>query len=127
MKFVLLTLLLNTAVTLAEEVAKPYGPFQGCGEYLLAGVVRTSKEGLFIIVNEKTKSEYTFKSPTREEPKLIPYVDRPMKAKVVITKRVNGTIGALDIVQTVENRIPNPLYPVFDTGFRRIKKLECNK
>lgn len=112
---------------MAEEPGRPYENFQGCGIYWVAGIVRTTKLGFFIVVNEKTGSEYTLKSSILEEPKLAPYIDRPMQALVVIAQKLNGTIGEIARVDTVKDRIPNPLHPVFDTGFRIIKKLECKK
>jgi len=111
----------------AEEKQKPYESFQGCGEYLVAGTVHTSKQGFFIIINEKTQSEYTFKSPIKEEPKLAPYINRPMKGKMLVTKMINGTIGEFKSVSELDLRIPNPLNPIYNTGFRLLKKMDCQK
>lgn len=130
MKNALLFLLLSLTTfefALALENEKPYESYQGCGEYWTAGIVRSTKLGYFIVVNEKTQSEYNFKAPILEEPKLAPYVDRPMKAKVVLSQKLNGTRGDIEKVIQATNRVPNPLHPILDTGFRLIKKMECKK
>ena len=117
-----------TTATLAQENTKPYEGFQGCGEYLAAGTVHSSvKTGYTLVVNEKTRSEYNFKVPIIEEPKFAPYVDKPLKASILVTKPIDGTRGEIEKVTKVEHRVPNPLHPVFDTGFRLIKKVECKK
>lgn len=113
--------------TFSQENSKPYESYQGCGEYWVAGTVRINKTGYFLIVNEKTQSEYRLKTPIIEEPKLSPYVDKPMKARILITKKIDGTIGEINKILTVEYRISNPLHPNFDTGFRSIKKMICKK
>lgn len=112
---------------LAEENSKPYEAFQGCGEYFAAGTVHSTKAGYFLVINEKTRSEYTFKSPIPEEPKFAPYVDKPLLARITINKKIDGTRGDLEKVLKVEHRIPNPLHPILDTGFRLIKRMECKK
>lgn len=125
--FMLNFFLLASLCAYAQEKQVPYESYQGCGEYWLAGVVRTTKMGYFIIVNEKTNSEYSFKVPILEEPKLAPYVDRPMLAKIVLPQALNGTQGNIEKVLEVKHRVPNPLHPVFDTGFKLIKKMGCKK
>ena len=112
----------------AQDNLKPYEGFQGCGEYLAAGTVHSSvKTGYTLVVNEKTRSEYNFKIPIIEEPKFAPYVDKPLKAQIKVTKQIDGTKGEIEKVLNVDHRVPNPLHPAFDTGFRLIKKLECKK
>ncbi len=121
-------LILLSSVVLAQENTKPYEGFQGCGEYLAAGTVHSSvKTGYMLVINEQTRSEYNFRIPIMEEPKFAPYMDKPLKASVLITKPIDGTRGEIEKVIKVEHRIPNPLHPVFDTGFRLIKKVKCKK
>ncbi|MEI6314498.1 MAG: OmpA family protein [Syntrophus sp. (in: bacteria)] len=106
---------------------QPYESYRGCGEYIVAGIVRTSMNGFHIVINEKTNSEHTLKVPIPEEPKLAPYIDRPMKAHLILDKMLDGTMGTVTVINSVQDRIPDPLWPVFDTGFRLIKKMECKE
>jgi hypothetical protein len=116
---------LNISISSTAELLPLYESFRGCGLYWVAGIVRITKVGFFIVINENTGSEFSFKSSVTEELKLAPYVDRPMRALVVINQKINGTLGKLAKVDVVKDRIPDPLFPMSDTGFKRTKKLEC--
>ena len=97
-----------------------------CGEYEVRGIVRAKKTSYEIIVNEKTMSEINISLPLSEQLKLLPYVDRPMSANLVLIKKFDGTKGSADSVISVKNRIPDPLKPG-DTGLSLVKPLKCIK
>ena len=97
-----------------------------CGEYEVRGIVRTKQAGHEIIINEKTMSELTISVPTSEMLKLAPYVDRPMKAVILLDKKFDGTKGVSNKVISISDRIPDPLRPT-DTGLELVKKADCKK
>jgi hypothetical protein len=97
-----------------------------CGEYTAKGIVRKGADGLVIVVNEKTKSEHVISLPILEQAKLGPFIDRPLKATLVLTKPFNGTKGYSSSILSADDRIPDPLNPE-DTGLILNKKLDCQK
>lgn len=117
MKYFLI-LLLVPQISLAD--------LSSCGEYQIRAVVRASKVGHDIIVNEKTQSELTLTMPIVERMKLAPYVDRDITAVALLNKKFDGTKGEIDQIISIESRIPDPLSPG-DTGLKLIKKTACKK
>lgn len=97
-----------------------------CGDYEVRGVVRAGKLGHEIIINEKTMSELNITLPIQEQLKLAPYVDRPMKAVILLDKKFDGTKGVSNKIISINDRIPDPLKPK-DTGLELIKKTSCKK
>lgn len=127
--FVLLTIILFGLNLYAGQDSpnQPYESYRGCGEYIVAGMVHSDMTGFTIVINEGTISEYKLKVPIPEEPKLAPYIDRPMKARVILDKKLDETQGEINSISSVQDRIPDPLRPLFNTGFRLIKKTDCRE
>jgi hypothetical protein len=94
-----------------------------CGIYLAKGIVRSTHDGLGIIVNEKTQSEIVIHVPIQNEAFLAPYLDRAMTASVAIS-RLSPNLKIEAIVKAIASRIPNPLNPM-DSGIKLIGKTEC--
>ena len=96
-----------------------------CGTYEVKGVVRSSKNVLLIIVNEKTKSEIVITVPIPNEALLAPHVDKPILANLVVNSKASGP-HFLGTIQEIQARVPNPLSNR-DTGMQLIAKTECKK
>lgn len=97
-----------------------------CGEYEVKAIVRTTKTGHDIVVNEKTMSEMNISVPVTEQLKLAPYVNRPMTAVVSLKQKFDGTKGQAESILKIETRIPDPMKPG-DTGIKLVKKTDCKK
>lgn len=94
-----------------------------CGEYQVRGVTRLIKKNLVIVVNEKTRSEIIIKIPVINEAYLAPYLDKPMEALVLLTKKVKG--AEVDgKIKEIKPRLPNPINPL-DTEVRLVSKAAC--
>lgn len=121
MRFLLLiTLCFSLTSTL---LAKDWTGLSACGNYKVKGIVRSSKEGLFIVVNEKSQSEITISVPAQNEATLAPYVDKDIEASVSVSKKLSAA-KALGTVSEINSRVPNPINPV-DTGIQLISKGKC--
>jgi hypothetical protein len=96
-----------------------------CGTYEVKGVVRSSKNVLLVVVNEKTKSEILITVPIPNEALLAPYIDKPMLAKLVVNSKTSGP-HILGTIQDIQARVPNPIANR-DTGMHLIAKTECKK
>lgn len=118
MKVLLLLFIVSTTLH-ANEISE-------CGEYSLRGVVRPLKDGLTIVVNEKTQSEMQIKTTISESSKLGAFINKPVTANALLVKKFNGTKGFAEQVMNVDFRLPDPLNPK-DTGVAFIKKADCKK
>ena len=96
-----------------------------CGTYEVKGVVRSSKNVLLVVVNEKTKSEIVITVPIPNEALLAPYIDKPIIAKLVVNSKASGA-HILGTIQDIQARVPNPVSNS-DTGVQLIAKTECKK
>lgn len=103
--------------------AQDWTGISDCGVYQVNAVARSVKNGLVIIVNEKTKSEITISVPVQNEAYLAPYVDRAMTASVIFAKKSQGA-KVEGTIKEIKSRIPNPINPM-DTGIKLISKAEC--
>lgn len=97
-----------------------------CGEYSIRGVVRPTSEGLSLIVNEKTQSEYKISMPIFEQGKIGGYINKPVTVRALLDKKFDGTKGYTEKILSSEFRLPDPLNPK-DTGFTLDKKTNCKK
>jgi hypothetical protein len=87
--------------------------------------VRSSKNVLVVVVNEKTKSEIVITVPIPNEALLAPYIDKPIVAKLAINSKASGA-HIWGTIQEIQARVPNPLSNS-DTGMQLIAKTECKK
>lgn len=118
-KAILTFVLLLSSVTIAQE----WTGISDCGIYQVNGIGRSTKEGLALVVNEKTKSEFTINVPIMNGPFLAPYVDKAIQASVEISKKATGS-KIEGIIKEIKSRIPDPLNPK-DTGVKLILKAAC--
>lgn len=98
-----------------------------CGEYKISGIARMIEDRPYIIVNEHSRSEYRFTIPIEEEPRLAPYIDRPLELKATIDKKMDGTKGEAKAIFEMALRLPNALSSKTGSGFSLLKKLPCQK
>lgn len=96
-----------------------------CGEYTAKGIVRAKEDGIKLIVNEKTQSEYVISMPRLEQGKIAGHIDRDVTVKLLLDK-LDGQKGLTENIISIDFRIPDPLKPG-DTGFTLDKKTPCRK
>lgn len=96
----------------------------GCGEYFLKGVVRGLKDGMGIIVNEKTLSSHIIKFPIEEQTKLGVYLDKEISATIIVQKQFDGMNISAEKILSITSRLPDPLNPK-DTGLDQKSKTSC--
>lgn len=118
MKVTLLLFLMSSTLN-ASELSE-------CGEYSLRGVVRPLKDGLTIVVNEKTQSEIQIKTSITESSKLGAFINKPVTVTALLTQKFNGTRGFAEHIIKADSRLPDPLNPK-DTGVNLEKKSICKK
>ena len=92
-----------------------------CGSYEMSGFIRKGAKHYSIAIAEGTNSEKHFILPFIEELKTLPYVNLPVKVIVNLSKR-NGEIASVD---TIAQRVPDPLHPGKDSYFKQLKAAPC--
>lgn len=101
---------------------------QECGQYLINGIIKSSNQSkptIILVVNEGTKSEFTFTfASTEDDLAYNIYRDKDVVLKANIQKKLNGTTGEISKVLEIKKRIPNPLSSK-DTGFHLVEKMKC--
>ena len=95
-----------------------------CGEYTARGVVRAKEDGLKLIVNEKTQSEYVISMDPLAQGQLSGLIDRDALVKLVLDKKLDGQKATISKIISAKARIPDPLNPE-DSGFTLDKKIPC--
>jgi hypothetical protein len=98
-----------------------------CGEYQASGIVRIVNNAPFIIINERTMSEYVLSIPINEEPKVAPFVNRHFTFTGTIEKKMNGTKGEIKLLKNLDLKVPNPLNGSKDSRLLKIKDITCKK
>ena len=117
MKLILITLLITPALSNASVPG-------GCGEYALKGVVRSQKDAMAILVNEKTLSQHIIKFPIEEQAKLGVYLDKDVSASIIVEKKFDGMNVSAEKILTIASRLPEPLNPQ-DTELIQKTKRKC--
>ncbi len=123
MRFSLFTLVLLLISN--QSLAESWTGISHCGIYEVKGVAHSTKNGLVIVVNEKTRSEIVITVPILNEAKLAPYIDKAFSAEVLIETIPSGS-KVIGTIKDIHSRIPNPLDPK-DTGLKMISKAKCKK
>ncbi|MEA9357882.1 hypothetical protein SHI21_16750 [Bacteriovorax sp. PP10] len=118
MKFFFLLFFVSTTLH-ANELSE-------CGEYTIKGVIRPLKDGITIVVNEKTKSELKITTTIPESSQLAAFSNRPVTVTALLNKKFDGTKGFAEKIIKTEFRLPDPMNPK-DTGINLEKKGECAK
>ena len=98
-----------------------------CGVYELNGTVRQNEAGTRVVVAEGTMSETSFTFTRREELKLLPYKDAPIRTSVLILTPFNGTRAKVEKIESVDFRVPDPLRSAADSNYRVKQSLNCDK
>ena len=98
-----------------------------CGRYKISGKARMVQNMPFIVVNERTSSEYLISISLEEEPKLAPYIDQPIQLTATIDTKMDGRKGKAHGLNEVALRVPQPLAVRPDTGFLLLSKNRCQK
>ena len=106
-----------------SSYAADWTGFTDCGDYLVNGIARSDKNGIVIVVNEKTQSQISITVPISHEPILAPYLNKELKATLHFEKKSPGTKLSGTII-AIDSRNPNPLNPK-DTGISLINKANC--
>ncbi|MBC7428093.1 MAG: hypothetical protein H7336_05750 [Bacteriovorax sp.] len=95
-----------------------------CGEYTARGIVREKPDGLKLIVNEKTLSEYVISMSLLEQGQLGGLINKDAIVQLILNKKFNGQKGVTSKIISAKSRILNPLNPE-DTGLKLDKKSQC--
>lgn len=102
--------------------------FEGCGEYLLKGILKTDSDSpykMYYVVHPESKSQMTFQIIEKKDAlKLAPMLNTPSSIKARITKMMDGTKGKISFPYEISNRFPDPLSSE-STGIKKIKNLKC--
>lgn len=97
---------------------------ESCGEYTARGIVRAKADGIKLIINEKTLSEYVISMPTLEQAKIAGFIDKDVSVSLILNKKTIGQKLESSEIRSATFRIPDPLNPK-DTGFTLIKEVKC--
>ena len=96
-----------------------------CGEYSVRGIVRAKDDGLKLIVNEKTQSEYVVSMSTANQGQIGNFLDTDVTVELILNnKKFGQNLMASKVIHS-KKRIPKPLTPS-DTGFTLLKKIPCS-
>lgn len=98
-----------------------------CGEYSVVARVEMQEGFPVLLINPKTKSQITLTTIHSERPKLSPYLDRNLKAKITIHEAFDKTHGKFDLIEDLESGIPDPLSTSSGTSLSLIKSADCKK
>ena len=104
-----------------------FAQMRPCGEYNIVARVEMLDGFPALLVNPKTKSQITLTTIHSERPKLSPYLDRNLKAKITIHEAFDKTHGKFDAIEDLENAIPDPLSTSGGTSLKLIKNVDCKK
>lgn len=115
----LLLSLLLSFVSVPAEAAAP------CGVFEVRGIVRREGMDARLVSAEKSRSEAVFTVRAPESFKLLAYENIAVRAEVVLTRPMDGMAGAPDAVRAVEMRVPDPLFPARDSGYRVQEARAC--
>lgn len=118
MKLMLLAFFISTSLH-AYELSE-------CGEYTIKGVIRPLKDGITIVINEKTKSELQIKTTILESSQLAAFSNKPVTVTALLNQKFDGTKGFAEKIIKIEFRLPDPMNPT-DTGVKLEKKTDCKK
>jgi hypothetical protein len=80
-----------------------------------------------LLINPKTKSQITLSTIHSERPKLTPYLDRNLKAKITINDSFDNTQGKFNLIEDIESAVPDPLSSSGGTTLKLLKKENCKK
>ncbi len=99
----------------------------GCGTFDVYGVIEKNQKapGYVFLVNKGTLSEYQFAISDEQELKAAPYIDRTIKLRGKITKKLNGQQGEFSSIESYTDVVPDPANLKGLTGFTFIKKEKC--
>lgn len=96
---------------------------QSCGKYKLYGKIFRGDDTFYLIVNENSKSEYRFKVPLTETPKVVPFQEFGFKAIVSVVK-FNGYNAEISVIDSIDRSIE------YETAYLKLDSmvlLEKNK
>ena len=113
-----------TILSLASNIRAEDLP---CGDYNVIAKVEMLEGFPVLLINPKTKSQITLSTVHAERPKLTPYLDRNLKAKIIIREAFDKTHGKFESIDDIENSIPDLLTSSGGTAIKLIKKVDCKK
>ena len=113
------TILILTSNSRAEDLP--------CGDYSVIAKVEMHEGFPVLLINPKTKSQITLSTVHAERPKLTPYLDRNLKAKITIREAFDKTQGKFESIDDIESAVADPLSSSGGTSLKLIRKEECKK
>lgn len=102
--------------------------FEGCGEYLLKGILRNNNQEKFrvsYIINEKSTNQMMIEILEQKEfLKVYHSLNKPSILRVKMLKAFDGTKGVIGEILDIKLRIHNPL-TARDEGVEKLATLKC--
>ena len=77
---------------------------QSCGKYKIYGKVKRGDDTFYLIVNSGSKSEYSFKVPLTETPKIVPFQEFGFMALVKVNK-FKAYNAEIESVESIERSV----------------------
>lgn len=115
------------AVSLLVFVTKA-NAFNGCGEYLLKGVLEKEPNTRFrvvYVINKGTRDEIVMDfTQEKDFYKVASYLDRTSAIRATILNSFDGTKGKISEVIDINRRFSNTLSPT-NEGLEKLKPLNC--
>jgi hypothetical protein len=107
--------------------ASSYAPLtQDCGEFDVAGVVAFDHHHYVIKVSAGSQSETILTVAPAHQELAAPYVNRSVLAHGRINRKIATYRGTIDL-EKIEQKVPDPIHPRQNSGFKLVEKRECDK
>lgn len=120
-----LSLLQVTSFAFASEPATKYVPnLEGCGEFDIVGVIGFDAGDLVLKVHSGSLSQIRFSLPAQSQMRALPFVDKTVLVRGVISQKIEKFRGSIDI-KSIKQEVPDPLASNGSAGFASIKPQAC--
>ncbi|NOT77652.1 MAG: hypothetical protein HOP07_01470 [Bacteriovoracaceae bacterium] len=95
-----------------------------CGLFEGKGIIKVDDYRAYLVINEKTQSEFHIYFNIPDQAKIIGFNKRDITAQFSTTKPFNGTVVNATELLKVSLRTPDPMNPS-DTKLTLLKKQTC--
>jgi hypothetical protein len=102
---------------------------EDCGLYELKGIIeKNSKDiGYLYIINQGSKSQYSFTITPELEPKIVPYINRPSKIRAGFNTKIDKYRGEFSSIDSISLVAADPLGLSKENSLVLISRAECAK
>lgn len=99
----------NLSIILFFSFALNFAMADDCFQYNALGEIKRVEQGLVLIVNAKSASEYSIAIAESEWPVVVPYVDKNLNIEFISKEKMKGYKGLANKVTKVDSTIIDPL------------------